>query len=466
MNRMGIFFIGVLFMFNVLFGIQAAETTSQFGRFGKIALYRPSAQPAHVVLFVSGDGGWNLGVIDMARELAALDTLVVGIDITNYLKQLERSSEACVYPAADFELLSKHVQQELGFSRYTTPLLMGYSSGATLVYAALAQAPGNAFLGAISLGFCPDFDLSKPFCRGSGLAWTKEPQGKGYHFIPATHLAVPWIVFQGAIDQVCDTEKTRAYVNQVNNAKIVVLPKVGHGFSVPKNWLPQFKKEFVQLMEQKPGQPVQPSTGELKNLPLVEVAARGPESNHFAVFWSGDGGWADLDKEISAGLAGKGVPVVGVNSLNYFWTKRTAEQIAKDLERIILHYAAQWRKEKVILIGYSLGADIMPFAARRLNEMLRSRVELIVLLNPALQVDFEFHLSDWLGEISETALPTMPEVMQLGDTHLLCIYGEQEADSLCPHLQANNFKKIALTGAHHFGGNYAQIAEIILDETK
>ena len=148
-------------------------------------MYCPSAHPAHVVLFVSGDGGWNLGVFDMARELAALDALVVGVDITYYLKQLERSSEPCVYPAADFELLSKYVQKKLGFPQYITPVLMGYSSGATLVYATLAQAPGNTYLGAVSLGFCPDLALSKPFCRGSGLDWTKGPQGKGYSFMPA-----------------------------------------------------------------------------------------------------------------------------------------------------------------------------------------------------------------------------------------------------------------------------------------
>ena len=47
-------------------------------------------------------------MVDKAREIAALGALVVGIDITYYLKQLERSSESCVYPAADFELLSKY----------------------------------------------------------------------------------------------------------------------------------------------------------------------------------------------------------------------------------------------------------------------------------------------------------------------------------------------------------------------
>ena len=466
MNRMLVFLFTLFLILNFASGIRAEESTAQFGRFGKIALYQPSAHPAHVVLFVSGDGGWNLGVVDMARELAALDALVVGVDITYYLKQLENSSESCVYPAADFELLSKYVQKKLGFPQYITPVLIGYSSGATLVYAAVVQAPGNTFRGAISLGFCPDIALSKPFCRGSGLEWTKGPQGKGWSFLPATKLAVPWVAFQGTIDQVCDAEKTRDYVKQVNQGQIVMLPKVGHGFSVPRNWLPQFKNEFARLMAPRPEAPVHAAAGALGDLPLVEVAAHGPGSSYMAVFWSGDGGWAELDQAISAGIAARGVPVVGVNSLKYFWTSRTPEQTSKDLERIIRHYAALWQKEKVVLIGYSLGADIVPFAANRLNQALKSRVELIALLGPALEVDFEFHLSSWLGSSSKTALPTKPEIMQLGNSRLLCIYGEQETDSLCPNLQRSNFKKVALPGAHHFGGNYPHIVETLLGEMK
>ena len=464
MNRMVVFFFTVFIMLIIVSGIRGEETTAQFGRFGKIALYHRTIQPSQVVLFVSGDGGWNRGVVDMARELAALDALVAGVDITYYLKQLERSSEPCLYPAADFELLSKYIQKKLDFPKYITPLLVGYSSGATLVYAVLAQAPGNTFLGAISLAFCPDLALSKDLCRGNGLEWTQEPGGKGYNFLPATHLEVPWVAFQGTIDQVCDAKKTKAYVEKVNNARIVMLPKVGHGFAVPKNWLPQFKKEFARLVGKRPVESIQSSAGELADLPLVEVAARDPASDRMAVFWSGDGGWAELDKEVSANLAARGVPVVGVNSLKYFWTNRTPEQTAKDLERIIRHYAALWQKEKVVLIGYSLGADILPFAANRLNEGLKSRVELIALLGPALHADFEFHLSNWLGASSKTALPTLPEVRQLGSTRLLCIYGEQEKESLCPHLHAINCKNVALAGAHHFGGHYAQIAKTILSE--
>jgi type IV secretory pathway VirJ component len=466
MNRAVVIFFTGLLLLNIASETRGEETTDKFGRFGKINLYHTSAHPAQVVLFASGDGGWNLGVVDMARELAALGALVVGFDITHYLKQLDQASEHCAYPAADLELLSKYVQKKLGFPQYIAPVLVGYSSGATLVYAAVVQAPSNTFRGAISLGFCPDIAMSKPFCRGSGLEWTKLPGGKGYSLLPATHLAVPWIAFQGTIDQVCNAEKTRDYAGHVSNSKIVLLPKVGHGFSVPKNWLPQFKAEFARLKKQRSEPSISSSSGALTNLPLIELAAHGPGSDRMAVFWSGDGGWADLDQAICAGLSHRGVPVVGVNSLKYFWNKRTPEQTAEDLERIIGHYAALWQKEEVALIGYSLGADILPFAANRLNAQWKARVKLIVLLGPGLQADFEFHLSDWLGSSSKTALPTMPEVIQLDDTRLLCIYGEEEKDSLCPDLQGRSFKKLALPGAHHFGGNYAQIVETILREMK
>lgn len=95
-----------------LFGVaiaQAAplqESTDTYGPFGTVHIYKTGDQPKHVVLFVSGDGGWNLGVIDMARALASLDSMVIGIDITHYIHQLNASKGNCSYSAAHFESLS------------------------------------------------------------------------------------------------------------------------------------------------------------------------------------------------------------------------------------------------------------------------------------------------------------------------------------------------------------------------
>jgi type IV secretory pathway VirJ component len=437
----------------------ASEETVEFGRFGKVTLYRQSALPSHVVIFVSGDGGWNLGVVDMARDLASMDALVAGVDIRHFLKELDYSSDGCSYPAADFEELSKYLQKKLGFPRYVQPVLVGYSSGATLVYAAAVQAPPNTFLGAISMGFCPDLPIKKPFCRGEGLDWTAGPKGKGYSFLPAKAMNTPWIAFQGTIDQVCDAGSVEAYVDQVEGAKVVILPKVGHGFSVPRNWLPQFRKAFGDLTANTPV--AGPVSGELNDLPLVELGADGAEKDFMAVVVSGDGGWASIDKDIGEALAKRGVRVVGLNSLQYFWTKKSPEIASKDLGRIIEHYTSLWNKDKVILVGYSLGADVLPFMTGRLPEDIRRKVTEVALLSPSRAVEFEFHLTDWLGGGSD-GYPVLPEIEKLNGMGLICFYGEDETDALCRDIPAGLAKVVKLKGKHHFGGDYRPIVDEIL----
>ncbi len=49
--------------------LAAGEETFTLEPFGALTVYRTTPRPAHLVLFVSGDGGWKLGVVDMAREL-------------------------------------------------------------------------------------------------------------------------------------------------------------------------------------------------------------------------------------------------------------------------------------------------------------------------------------------------------------------------------------------------------------
>ena len=73
-------------------------------------------------------------------------------------------------------------------------------------------------------------------------------------------------------------------------------------------------------------------------LPLVEVPATRGMSDTLVVFVSGDGGWAAIDREISKALADDGMPVVGLNALQYFWTRRTPETASRDLESIISRY--------------------------------------------------------------------------------------------------------------------------------
>ncbi len=468
----------------------SGSASLEFGRFGTVAIYGATSNPSRVVLFVSGDGGWNQGVVDMARELAKLDALVVGLDIRRYLKQLESAETKCVYPAADFEALSQFVQKKMGVPQYLHPVLVGYSSGATLVYATLVQSPPGTFRAAISLGFCPDLLLRKPMCPGSGLTFHAGPKGKGVLFDPAKTLEDPWVALQGDIDKVCDPESTRAYVAKVPRGKLVWLPKVGHGYSVPSHWLPQLKDAYLEVVRPAAAPPLQaqappaadvpageapgrsanepgaaePEAPGVADLPLVEVPAKGESQNRFAVIVSGDGGWTSLDRHVGDVLAQAGIAVVGFDSLHYFWTRRTPDGAAADLARILRHYLAAWKKDHVVLVGYSRGADVLPFMVRRLPPELLEHVDLLALLGPSLTVGFEIHVSDFLGGKHRDDLPILPEATQLRVRKILCVYGESETETLCPSLPEPLSKPVKLKGAHHFDGAYEEIGKLILDE--
>ena len=65
-----IVFIALAIFIFINNALASVADTMMFGAFGKVTIYQPEATPNAIVLFVSGDGGWNLGVIDMAKNIA------------------------------------------------------------------------------------------------------------------------------------------------------------------------------------------------------------------------------------------------------------------------------------------------------------------------------------------------------------------------------------------------------------
>jgi type IV secretory pathway VirJ component len=443
--------------------VACARETSTFElpRFGKITVYPSADEPKEVVLFVSGDGGWNQGVIGMAQSLADMGALVAGVDITHYLAELNRSDDACSTPGVDFERLGHVLEARYGVKNYREPILVGYSSGATLVYGTLVQAPQGTFAGALSLGFCPDLEVKEPLCKGAGIESEPISQHKGFNFMPTLHIRGRWIALQGAIDQVCLARATEEFVAKVPGAELVMLPKVGHGYSVERNWMPQYQAAFQRIAAHRTAStPALPPA--VSDLPLIEVAAEGAARGEFAIILSGDGGWVSIDRDLSTAFSQRGIPVVGWDSLKYFWNARTPEGAGRDLDRVITHYSAEWKRDRVILVGYSQGADTLPFMVNRLSPGARANVVHTVLLGPGQEAFFEFHISHWLGTPTG-GLPIRPEVESLRGASLACIYGEDDEHSLCRDLEPADFSVIRVAGGHHFGGDYENLARIILD---
>jgi type IV secretory pathway VirJ component len=198
------------------------------------------------------------------------------------------------------------------------------------------------------------------------------------------------------------------------------------------------------------------------NMPVVEVPAA-TASDSVTIFYSGDGGWRDLDRTVVGEMAAQNYPVVGVDVLRYFWKQKSAEQVAADLTTTMHYYRQHWGSKKFILAGYSFGADIMPAVYNRLSAEDKDSVSLLVLLALAQTADFEIHVSGWLGQ-SGQGQPIAPELASIPKQKLLCVYGaEEKAETACTQLQNSEARILELPGGHHFDEDYPKLTRLILD---
>ncbi|HEY6893915.1 MAG TPA: hypothetical protein VI258_07095 [Rhodanobacteraceae bacterium] len=221
--------------------------------FGEVAVYKPAGESRGLALFASGDGGWNLGVLDMAHEAVALGYWVAGFSTPQFLKALDADEGECSDADGRLAKLGDAIVREFGLPNDTRPIVIGYSSGATVVYAALAEDAGHRLGGGVSLGFCPDLLIKKPFCPShGGLTQQKQQVAPfGYVFDKRETVQAPWRILQGEADQVCDPKFAPEFVEGQADAKAVMLPKVGHGFGVPKNWMTQYRDSVREILEAK-----------------------------------------------------------------------------------------------------------------------------------------------------------------------------------------------------------------------
>ncbi len=441
----------------------AAAESLAHGRFKHVEIFRPQGEVKHFALLMSGDGGWSSRLATIAGTLAEDGTLVAGVDTAALFADLEKDGGSCVSPDGDLENLSHYVQAYYKVPTYFTPILIGHSAGATLAYTSLAQAPPGIFGGALTLSFCVELDLRKPLCQAQGLRY--KPLKSGARLLPPPRLQAPWIALHGTRDRVCPISEARSFIAQTPGARLVELPNVAHNYR-GTDWLPQFKAAFESIVSTQVVQrlPVPPAS--LADLPIVEVeatpgTATPDTADSFAVLLSGDGGWAGIDKEVAAALADRGVPTAGVDSLRYFWTARTPAGLAQDIDRIVRYYAFHWKKKNVLLVGYSQGADVLPFAVNRLPAATRALVRQTTLIGIGQRAAFEFHVANWIGSDSD-GLPVQPEIDKLSSASTLCVYGDDDAESICPQVSAQHARLVKLPGGHHFGGNYVPLAQLAI----
>jgi type IV secretory pathway VirJ component len=203
---------------------------------------------------------------------------------------------------------------------------------------------------------------------------------------------------------------------------------------------------------------------DVSDLPLIEIAAPAPTSRVFAIFLTGDGGWATLDRNVSKELVAHGVSVVAFNTRVYLSDRRTPDRAGSDMIRVVRHYLTLWSKDRVAFVGYSRGADIAPFVVSRLPPDLRAKVALVAMLGLSNETNFQFHFRDIFMEAHRrTDVRTLPELERLRGMNLLCIYGMDEKDSGCRDAPGGLVKQVVRNGGHHFDNDFKAIGDIVVE---
>jgi type IV secretory pathway VirJ component len=387
----------------------AATTTVPGGRYGDVTVTQPDGPLRGFVVLYSQASGWSAADQQSADALAKAGALTVGVDTGRYAANLSAKKETCHQLVGDAEALSHQLERQSESSNYFAPIVAGTGQGATLAMHVLKQAPSNTIAGAVSVDAERTLDARFQPCPPD-----------------------PTVI----------RDKVPGFVEQAST---------GHAD----------RARLVALLTPHL-QAVSSSDDDVSDLPLIELPAAHP-NGLMAIVISGDGGWRDLDKTIAQALQKDGVSVIGWDSLRYFWSEKPPAQTSRDLARVMQTYGARWHAQHVALVGYSFGADVMPFAYNRLPEAQRAKVSLISLLGFAPDADFQIRVGGWLGmPASDKALKAQPELTRVPPAIVQCFYGENEKETLCPALDKTGVEVIRTSGDHHFGRDYNALERRIL----
>ncbi|WP_434212080.1 virulence factor [[Pseudomonas] boreopolis] len=423
----------------------AGPETVTHGRFEQVPVLQPAGEPQRMVIWFGGigDGARRQA---QAEALRADGAMVAMVDTAHLYRVLDKDGGDCAFSSGDVENFSRYVQAFYHVPTYRLPLLVGDGEGSALVYAVAAQAPANVLAGVLTDGLRPASVPPKAIC-GDGV-------GKA-GALKATRLPVPWLAASSQGKQ-GDAVPVPDFINGIPQARLLKRSASG-------DLLPGLRAAIRSLGAQK-GVSLPPPPADLEGLPIVEVpSAADGQGDTFAVFVSGDGGWAGLDKEVAGALAQAGIPVVGVDSLRYFWQERTPQGFADDLDRIVRFYAQRWKRSRVVLIGFSQGADVLPAAINHLPPATLAQMRMAALLSIGKFADYEFHVSNWISSGDDDGLPIAPEMARLPVQRTVCIYGVDDDDALCPSLPKQS-RRVGLPGDHHFEGDYETLAKTILQQ--
>ena len=198
--------------------------------------------------------------------------------------------------------------------------------------------------------------------------------------------------------------------------------------------------------------------------------APGTAAKPIVLILSGEGGWRAFDDQLAGWLAADGYWVGGIDCLKYFWKPQDdRDAAARDVKKFadaLLAASGSRKDSRVVLAGYSFGADLAPWLAGAPASTLP--VAALLLIGPDRRGSSEARIGEILGLASKEH--TFDTAAALADSKAipsLFVHGGKDESSAAPQLAASFGGRKILTvvpgATHHFGGHENELKHAVLD---
>ncbi len=425
----------------VLFWVpqKVGHTSFEAGDLGLVKIFKkPEDITKKYVILISEISGWNSKYDELAYEIAEDKNVVIGVDLSLYTKKEKLLNHDLDSLAQHIEKIGKSVQQLLAEKEFkpTTVIVVKDSYGITSFLGTKSSSDLLESVNAVNGCFDPRLALKQDNHRLNKLVR-----------LFADERAVCPQLMTWSQEQNIPLSKVKDLANNPANKKYWTsdMKNIWRLNSRTPASLGSAKNSYAEPL--------------IDNLPLIIIEPSEVKSDRFVILYSGDGGWSEFTQELASEYQSRGIPVIGINSLYYFWFAKKPEGAAKDIENISHYFSKQWKLKEFDLVGFSFGAEVIPGIINQLSKKTQQLIHQAVMIAPGNNVKFEFNISDWFDN-ADSGASIRDEVLKVKSVKIKCIYGDEDRPGVCSKFPTPE-AAYKLKGGHHFNDDFDQFKTIL-----
>lgn len=178
---------------------------------------------------------------------------------------------------------------------------------------------------------------------------------------------------------------------------------------------------------------------------------------------SGDGGFNTFSKTFAQEIHHFGYDVFALNTKKYFWKKKTPLQASRDSENYLKQIIKNRKNKKIIIVGYSYGADVAPFIYNRFDPDFKKNIQKLIIIGPSKVNDFEIHLQEYVTGSMQYGYSVTNEINHLKNVPFTLIVSDFEYKYFPnTEITLKDYQFVHLPGNHHFSGNTKMLAKSVV----